>query len=410
MRRTLMHRNQALLDFEVDVAEDDVRILDAPDADAAADTPLAAMGLAGPDGAEFARQIIRERTLSPNREDLDPILDALGARSPLELALMGHGLSLMDDLWYRAPGSTERWEDVNFFDNGWDAGFGTAVLAADYEGLASCSPDTPDVTTRGSQVKAWERNEDGIRLIKHSLSESQVDFQGALLAAELCRRLFGEDAYQPLEIVERQGARFSATPLMISRDEELVQGFRLFAMGGYSLAEARDLCGPALPDTYADILTRSDVENVSACVAQAYAFKALSLLSDMHAGNFGIIRNVETGARRAALPFDYDHAFGFPFDDFPVDAVCANPALAALLCAKNFSDLDPAWDWGWYDPQALDGFEGLIVEAYEGDGSLPPDFAKLVARLFVIQRSYVNELSSTGEGTHGDTGLSAQGR
>jgi len=390
MKRTLMFKNTELLDFEVDTATGETHILDAPDAD---DALLSSLGLVGPEGYEIVPQIMLKRCLSYGREDIDQILEAFGARSCFELVLMGHGLSLVDKLWYRAPGSTERWEDVNFFDNDWDETFAEAILTHDYKKLASSSPDVPDVTTCGHLGKAWERSDGRIQLLKEPLFESGVDLKGVLLGAELCKLLYGQDAYQPISIVERFGRRLTASPLMVGRDEELVQSWRLFAMGGYDVKESMQLTGPATPQTYIDVISRAGAANVSARVAKIFAFKALSFLADMHSGNFGIIRNIETGACHATPPFDYDRAFGFPFEGFPFESVCNNPKVAVFMCACSFSDLDSSWDWSWYDPQALEGFEERIVEAYVDCIELPSNFGEVISGLFSMQRGYVNEVA-----------------
>ena len=391
MKRTLMLKNQELLDFEVDPVTSKIRILDAPDAD---DTLLSSLGFGGSDLRDVVEAVIRGRRMSANRDDIDKILDAFNARSVYDLAFMGHGLSLSDKLWYRAPGSTERWEDVNFLDNAWDNAFCESVLTGDFKRLASCSPDVPDVTTGGDQRKAWEQTEDGIRLLKDSSYEHRADLEGELLAAELCSLLYGKDAYQPLSIVECYGGRFSASPLMVGRDEELIQGLRMFSMCGFDVREARKLTGPVTSQDFIDIISRAGVANASEHVAKIFAFKALALLHDLHAGNYGIIRNIETGACRATLPFDYDHAFGFPNKEFPFEFVCNNPDHAAFLCAISFSDLESSWDWDWYDPNVLEGFEERIVKAYAPFSSLPPNFGDLVARLFAMQRDYVNKVAS----------------
>ena len=108
----------------------------------------------------------------------------------------------------------------------------------------------------------------------------------------------------------------------------------------------------------------------------------------------GITLNIETGERRAVPPFDYDRSFGFPYENFPFESVCAKPENAAFLCACCFSDLDSSWDWSWYDPQALEGFEQQIVEAHGRCPDFPSNLGELVSRLFVMQRSYVNEVVS----------------
>ena len=389
-----MHRNQELLDFEVDPVAGDIRILDAPDAD---DALLSSLGLNGPDREASVAGAIRDRCISGNRLDRGEILDAFGARSSLELAFMGHGLSLADKLWYRTPGSTERWEDINFLDNVWDTTFYTKILTHDYKGLASCSPDIPDVTLGGRLRKAWERTEDGIFLLKEPSYEGDSDLEGEKLAAKLCLLLYGEDDYQPLSAVERYGRRFSASPLMVGRDEELVQGWRLYTMGGFDKQEMKGFWNPITSQQYINIISRAGVPNARTYVAKVFAFFALAILLDFHSRNYGIIRNLETGECRAALPFDYDHAFGFPPEKQTLEVVCGNPFLASLFIAKEFSDLDPSWDWSWYDPQALEGFEGRIKEAYSHLTGFPSNFADLVAQAFVVQRDFVNNVASKGQ-------------
>ncbi len=390
MKRTLMLKNEELLDFDVDLATKEVRILDAPGAE---DAHQMSLGLGGPNREAIVAMVIRERRLSPLREDVDEILGAFGVRSGLELVFRGHGLSLTDKIWYRAPGSTERWEDINFYDHDWDDTFRTAILAGDYGKLAHCSPDVPDVTTAGSLRKAWERSEGCVQLLKNPLFESGADLEGAWLGAELCRLLYGQDAYQPLNIVERYGRRFSASPLMIGRDEELMQRVRLFAMDGYDATESVALMGNTLSRDLIDVIVRAGVANASAHVAKLFAFKTLALHQDIHAGNYGIIRNVNTGACRPAPPFDYDRSFGFPSKEFSFERYCNAPEVAVFLCAAVFSDLDSSWDWSWYDPHTLDGFEERIVPAYAGYTDLPSNLGALIRHLFVMQREYVNRIA-----------------
>lgn len=390
MRRTLMLKNQELLDFDVDVATGEIRILDAPGAD---DAQLMSLGLGGPDRETIVATVIQGRRLSSQRVDVDEVLEAFGASSGLELVFRGHGLSFTDKIWYRAPGSTERWEDLNFYDHDWDDTFRTAILAGDYGQLAQCSPDIPDVTTAGHLRKVWERSEGCVQLVKEPLFESGVDLEGAWLGAELCRLLFGQDAYQPLRIVERAGRRFSASPLMVGRDEELVQGMRLFAMDGYDTTKSIALMGSAPSQDLIDIFVRAGVVNASAHVAKLLVFKDLALLQDIHAGNFGIIRNIDTGACRPAPPFDYDRSFGFPSEEFSFERYCKDPKFAAFICAATFSDLDASWDWSWYDPHVLEGFEDRIIPAYAGYTDVPENFGDLVRRLFVMQRGYVNGIA-----------------
>jgi hypothetical protein len=340
--------------------------------------------------------IVRRRVLSPLRADRDAILVAFGAQSTVDLALMGHGLSLSDQFWYRAPGSSERWADLNFFDNRWDPGFGEAVLAGDYARLARCSPDVPEATTPGHAVKAWERDDDGIRLVKLADRPDGLEFAGAQLACELCRRLFAEGCYVPMDATTRHGRPCLVSPLMLGADEEFADGNRIRAMAGM-------WGGPVLggPDSSRDAFdgliaayTAIGVADASAHVARLASFFCLSLLLDFNPGNYGAIRQVGSDAWRAAPIFDYDGTFGFPPKGVSIAYLCENPAFIELFCAHRFAFLKASWDWSWCDLRALDGFEDVIREAYAPVQGLPPAFAELVARLFVSQRAYVAKVAS----------------
>lgn len=390
-RRTLMQRDRELIDFEVDPATGEARIIDAASGNLAA-----SLGLARENGDRVLTTLMMRRALSPLRKDKDDVLAAFGAKSPVDLALMGHGLSLSDQFWYRAPGSSERWEDVNFFGNGWDLGFGAAVLLGDYARLAACSPDVPEVTTPGHAVKAWERNDDGIYLVKAAEYPDGAELVGAKLGFDLCSLLFGEGCCISLDVTERHGRPCSISPLMLDGNEELADGNRLCAMADMWESPSLSRGGittegcDALIDAYAAI----GVADASAHVARRACFACLSLLLDFNPGNFGAIRRVDSDVWRAAPIFDYDGAFGIPFNGVSISDLCENPSFVELLCAHRFSFLKPSWDWSWCDVRALDGFEDAIKEAYASCWTLPPAFAELIAHLFVAQRDYVKKVAS----------------
>ena len=390
-RRTLMQRDRELVDFEVDPVTGEARIIDV-----ASDGLAAPMGLVGENRDQILTTLVARRALSPMRRDKDDVLAAFGATSPVDLVLMGHGLSLSDQLWYRAPGSSERWEDVSFFDNGWDPGFGAAVLSRDYVRLATCSPDVPEVTTSGHAVKAWEHDDGGIYLVKAAEHPDGIELVGAKLGFDLCSLLFGEGRYVPLGVEERYGRPCSISPIMLDGDEELADGNRLFAMADMWESPCLSRGGittegcDALIDAYEAI----GVADASAHVARRACFACLTLLSDFNPGNFGAIRRIGSGVWRVAPIFDYDSAFGLPLNGDSISYLYENPLLVELLCVQRFSFLKPSWDWSWCDLRALDGFEDLILAAYASCGSLPPVYAELIAHLFVAQRDYVNKVAS----------------
>ena len=401
-----MQCNQELVDFEFDPKTDDVRIIDASPGgeDVLAFVKPARLA---PEPTRLSRSdslywFARKRAISLLREDKDDIIAAFGAKSPIHLALMGHGLSLSDQFWYRAPGGTERWEDINFFDNEWDPGFGAAVFKRDYAGLASCSPNTPDATTRGHAIKTWERNAEGIFLIKESVARKSLFSEGAelrsaKLASDLCARLFDESCYVPLDIVERYGKPCLASPLMLAADEEFVDGDRLRAMAGMCEEPEKgdgNHMSKELFQSLIEVYAAAGVADASAHIARMACYFCLSFIVDFHPGNFGAIRKLGTGAWRPSPIFDFEGPFGLSNDEDMIPVFLRNPELAKLLCVCSFSFLDPSWDWSWYDPQALEGFEDCIMEVFASSMGTPPEYVGIAANLFAMQRAYVNGIAS----------------
>ncbi len=396
-----MQRNQELVDFEVDPATGAARVIDASEAgdDLLACVRPISLNLEpirlSPDKALTV--LMAKRAISPLRDDQDDVIAAFGAKSAVDLALRGHGLSLSDQFWYRAPGGTERWEDINFFDNGWDPGFGAAVLKRDYVALASCSCETPDATTCGRTIKMWERGSDGIFLIKESIHPDGTDLVGAKLASDMCARLFDEGCYVPLEIVERHGCTCSATPLMLAGDEELADGGRLRAMAGMRDEPGKGDGSRISTERLQSLIEAYEavgVAGASAHVARMACCFSLAFVSDFHSGNLGVIRRVGADAWRAAPIFDLEGSFGLLRSEETRRLVIAHPFVAKLQCASSFSFLDPSWDWSWYDPQALDGFEERIVEVLASCQNTSREFVELAAQLFAMQRAYVNSIAS----------------
>jgi hypothetical protein len=389
-----MKRNRELVEFEVDPATSKARVIDAPGAGVDPFVPAELM-LQGDN--RTLTEFIAFRAISRRRPDWQKVLKPFGALSPVHLALLGHGLSLSDQYWYRAPGSTERWEDINFFDNEWETGFGEAVLSGDHARLAACSPDVPDTTTNGRIVKTWERNDKGVFLIKASIWPDGSDFVGSKLASEMCAALFGEGRYVPVNIVDRYGRFCLASPLMLAPDEEFADGGLICIVTKYPEEPGVKYTGGLtaercqnLIDAYATL----GVPDASAHIARMACLSCLALLKNFHSDNFGAIRKVGSDAWRAAPAFDYNGSFGFNDHMLYHPELFKRPFLLKLICAQHFSFLLPSWDWSWYDQRALDGFEDRIMEAYAPYRNLPPEFAKSVASTFTMQRNYVNGVAS----------------
>lgn len=73
---------------------------------------------------------------------------------------------------------------------------------------------------------------------------------------------------------------------------------------------------------------------------------------------------------------------------------CRNPKLSVFFLIARFSDLEPSWDYTWYNGHALDGFEDEIEGLLTSSDAVPKLYASYVAQAFALQRAYVNSCVS----------------
>ena len=392
-----MRRDQELLDFEVDSATgvvSSVRVLDESSLAQSAQALPSARGKATPESlASDVQHMIRRRSILPLRIDLPDILRATGTGSPVELALGTHGLSLSDLYWYRPAGSCERWADINFFDNDWDASFGEAVLKRDWDALSRADREVPDVTCDGWARKAWVREGGTAYLLKGPHANDTIDLVGELLAARMLSRILGPLDYVHYEKVRRFGEDYIACPAMLQSDEELIPASELLESDMAWERDDASIKNDLVLKSYADVLANLGVKDAQQAVSKALVTVTLTLNRDLHLANFGVIHNVETGAHRASPLYDFGGAFCLGVRADVIETAIANPAFALLWMLRDFSELDPSWDYSWYSPRALEGFGEELEVTLEAVEGIPKGYPEFIRQTFELQLGYVNEMA-----------------
>ncbi len=336
------------------------------------------------------KRMVQRRRLSPMRADLPDILRATGTDSSIELALKSHGLSLTDPYWYRPAGSHECWADINFFDNGWDASFGEAVLARDWDALSRASIEVPDVTCGGWSRKAWVRKGGTVYLLKGPSAMGSMYLEGELLADRLFSRILEPADYTHYEKVRLFGEDYIACSTMLGPNEELVPAEALLEPD--VKREFDDACAQSsrVLECYERSLAGLGIKDARQTVAKILVASTLTINRDLHLMNFGAIRNVETGAFRASPLYDYGGAFCITFPKNVIETLTANPTFALIWMFKEFSELEPDWDYSWYDPCALEGFGGELEASLATVEGMLEGYSKLIRQAFELQLEYVN--------------------
>ena len=393
---TLMCRDRELLDFEVNPTTGvvgSVRALDESCRAGGLGAPAFARG-GEADGSLMGgvQLLVSRRAITRKREDLPEILRATGAESPFELAFRSHACSLSDQYWYRPKGSTQRWADVNFHDNGWDPTFGEAVLARDWHALARASLETPDVTCNGCARKAWVLDGGVPTLLKAPPINGTAFLECEVIVSRMLSRMLASGEFTSYRKVCLHGEDFVACGTMLGPTEEIVTAEALIGHAGMPA----DGDGARAIGAFKRALDGLGVEGASRIVAKSSVYEALVLTSDPNRVNWGVIRDVETGAFRAAPLFDYGGAFGMGLSPQGMRQLCENPVLSILIGVSKCNWLDPDWDYSWFDPQALRGFDQELESALLAMDGLPARYPQIIAKAFALQLDYVRGIAEQG--------------
>ena len=394
---TLMCRDRELLDFEVDPTTGvvgSVRVLDESCRAGGPGAPAFARG-GETDGSlmDGVQLLVSRRAISQRRKDLPEILRATGAESPFELTFRSHGCSLSDQYWYRPKGSTRRWADVNFHDNGWDPAFGEAVLARDWHALARASLETPDVTCNGWARKAWVLDGGVPNLLKGPPVNGTAFLECEVIVSRMLSHILAPGEFTCYRKVRLHGEDFVACGNMLGPTEEIVTAEALIGPAGMPA----DGDGAQAIRAFKRALDAMGVEGTSRIAAKSSVYEALVLTRDLNRVNCGVIRDVETGAYRAAPLFDYGGAFGMGLSPQGMRQLCENPVLSILIGASKCNGLDPDWDYSWYDPQALRGFDEELESALSAIDGLPTRYPQIIAKAFALQLDYVRGIAEQGK-------------
>ncbi|MBO5529047.1 MAG: hypothetical protein J6A47_07000 [Bacilli bacterium] len=329
------------------------------------------------------------RAIPSMRSGFQAIMDATHCRNELELSFKGHGLSLSSHYWIKREGENLRYEDINFFTHQWDDSFGRALLRGDYEALGGCDFNVPDITTPGWGNKGW-LYEDGPKLYKRGLDpEHSEEAICEVLASSIASRIIPGGEVLPYELRKFDGKYVSVSSCFLGMDEELVP------LSSILSAELSELYrekarNKDLNKEFFDKLAQTGYAEWSTFFVKVACLRSLCFVSDLHFGNLSAIQNMETGALRLAPIYDFGGAFG---SSAKGRQFLANANKAAfLLIYFVYGDLNPDWDYSWYDPNRLIGAEEEIRDYLSKTGFYTPEYIDCALDIFRRQKKMLDEM------------------
>ena len=334
-------------------------------------------------------KFFKARVISSNRWDYDLILKNTGCKNSLELSFKGHGLSLTNHYWFKRSGEGLRYEEINFFSNKWDDSFAKAVLNGDYNSLSKCDLNVPDIVTPGWAAKGWVYD-NGPKLIKLSIHEGHYEESiSEVLSSRLANRLFKKGEALEYELIQIGGKYASKSPCMLSVDEDLVPLSQVLPRKLYRLYMYKNNKKENSKLFFKELKEKYPPEFHQLFVKLA-VLRSLCFVSDLHFENISVIRNTKTGKIRPAPIYDLGGSYGS--SQTGKDILSHINKGTYFIIYYLFSGLDPEWDYSWYDPSKLEGFEDEIREYLSKSDFYTKELIDNIIDVYLFQKASLDEI------------------
>lgn len=269
---------------------------------------------------------LKSRTPPKHRAFMRELLQQLGGTTDRLVIDYSKGLSLTDTLWVKRESEKLKWSDVSLYSNSFDSTIAQISFDGGLHGAAFRTP-SPEFATDGVLPKCWVRDSSGEIFLKKA---------GSTGASNAGNEPFAEVmASQVLDVLNYNHVHYTLENFR----GRVVSSCHLMTSEQISLIPLYKFCD------------RYDFSSIRRCVSdfgfqkdfyQMLIFDYLSLNTDRHLGNFGVLVDADTfEPLRLAPIFDNGASMlcyytGYQkISDYLVDAV---PALY-----DSFEDTIPYW-------------------------------------------------------------------
>ena len=383
---TLMYKDFEVLSFEVKFGErNEIKVLEKLDR-----FDLAPYGM-GKDKEEDNRILFKffnARIIASQRYDYEEILKNTNSRDAFELSFKGHGLSLSNHYWFKKEGENLKYIDINFFTNKWDDTFGRAILEGDYEKLKTCDLNVPDIVTQGWSAKAWIYD-NGPKLYKLGIVKDHYeDCLGEVLCSRLARRILKENEVVDYQLKQVGDRYASVCSPMIGIDEALVPLSDVLPRFLYELYFSKNQNKELQKKFFVEV-KKYGLPFLYDFFVKLACIRSVCFVSDLHFDNISLIRNLKTKEYRIAPLYDLAGAFGTSKTgrEFLSNITKGSYMIIYFL----FGCLDSSWDYSWYDPSKLDGFEKEIKEVLSKSDFYDDELIEKIIAVYHQQKASLDE-------------------
>lgn len=385
-----MYQDFAILSFNVDFNKSEVEVIQKLEHFAKAPKCIIE---SSDDNLDLALlRFTNGRSIPVTRADYEEILKATSCKTSFELSFKGHGLSLSNHYWYKKEDENITYKDINFFTNKWDDSFARAVLNQDYQALKHADINVPDIVTPGWGVKGWIYEKDGPKLYKLGIHKDHFEEAlGEVVASKIATCLFNEGEVLKYELKKIGNRYASVSSLMINIDEDLIPLSEYIDHKTYNLYRDKAI-NKELSKEFFEVIKNSGIPGLYEFFIKITCLRDLCFASDLHFENISLIKNAKTNKIRIAPIYDLGGAFG---SGRTGQNLIANPNSGVLMLVYFlFNDLDPSWDYSWYEPNKLIGIEDEIRNTLSKSPFYTSFLIDRIIEVYQHQKATLDEMAS----------------
>lgn len=282
---TLMNKNTSVLNFELNTDTNQINTISKrlnPEY-----SPLGILDIKGTPLIYALSQWWQKRSIPASRSGLRDALEILDIRSPMELLVKCHGLSLSDQYWIKEDGSSLQWKDINFFDNDFSDDVGEALFGRKVSDVLDLL--SPNNTSDGWLKKKWKIIDGKRVLLKARSGESlQEPLNEVIVTRILDLSTFTN--FIPYSLLsDKDGKPLSLCENFINSNTELITAWDVFHTTKQINSD----------NTFTHYVKCCEKLGIPNKITEEYLSDMLTLdylvcNQDRHLHNFGVIRDVNT--------------------------------------------------------------------------------------------------------------------
>ncbi|MDR0831479.1 MAG: HipA domain-containing protein [Bacillales bacterium] len=295
------------------------------------------------------REWWKGRAIPSSREGLNDFLESLGLVFPQELLDKSLGLSLSDQYWISPVSDDLKWENVNFFNNGFSEDVGNILLGKkEVTNKKNISLMSPDNTSDGVLKKRWKIINGKRYLIKGGSNSACQEVANEVLASSICKRL--NIPFVNYEVIDIDNKKYNLCEDFITGETELVTAWHIKQL----------IKKDNNTSDYESFITKVEslgIENVRLRIDQMLVLDFIIANIDRHYNNFGLIRNANTLEWLSVAPI-YDSGTSMWCREMTEAISTHNDKLESKpFRNKHVKQIELVKDFSWLNLSTLEGID-----------------------------------------------------